>query len=88
MIETAAQEEELNENPFAFHEEALRWIEESKGEEGSAGIIDTHIRLLDDFCRTVASPAFLLKNRFGELKKKYPVKREGASEGRTAAAGI
>jgi len=88
LIETAVNENNSNDFPSAWHEGVLKWIEESKGEGGSAGVIDTHIRLIDDFCRTVATPAFLLRNRFAEMKKKYPIKQENASEARTEAAGM
>jgi hypothetical protein len=76
LIETAAQEDERRVFPFEWHEEVLEWIADSEGGGGSAGVITVHQRLIDDFIRTVATPAFSLKNRFDEMKKKYPVKPE------------
>lgn len=65
--------------PFAWHEEVLKWISDSKGGEGSAGVISTHLELLNDFIHTVAMPAIDLRYRFEEMRKKYPVRYESTS---------
>jgi hypothetical protein len=61
--------------PIGWHDEVLKWIADSKGGEGSAGVISTHLELIDDFFKTVVDPVFLLRHRFEEMKKKYSVNR-------------
>jgi hypothetical protein len=68
-----------------WHEEVLEWIDSSKGGGGSAGVIDTHLEAIDRFIGTVAKPAFLLRNRFEEMKKKYPIKHNATVEAAAAA---
>ena len=76
LIENAAIEYGINRRPLARYEETLKWIEDSKGGGGSAGVINYEIKSIDDFIHTVAVPAFDLKQRFEEMKRKYPVKPE------------
>lgn len=76
LIENAVIEHGITKQPLARYEETLKWIEDSKGGGGSAGVINYEIKSIDDFIHTVAVPAFDLKQRFEEMKRKYPVKPE------------
>ncbi|MFH1857325.1 MAG: hypothetical protein ABH845_00250 [Candidatus Omnitrophota bacterium] len=87
LIENAVIEYGIKKNPLARYEETLKWIEDSKGEGGSAGVINYEIKSIADFIHTVALPAFDLKQRFEEMKKKYPVKQESDPAAESAAAG-
>jgi hypothetical protein len=73
-------------NSLKRYEETLQWIENSKGQGGSAGVIDLDMQSLDRFIATVTQPAYLMKKRFAEMKKKYPIKHETASETVSAAS--
>jgi hypothetical protein len=86
QIRQTVTEKGYQEDPLSFHRKSLEWIEDSKGEGGSEGVIGIHLKKLDDFVKTVAAPAFELQERFKEMQKKYPVRRESAPAAVSAAA--
>ena len=86
FIETAVSEDKTIRFPFKFHEQTLKWIVDSNGEGGSAGVINTHLMMIDDFLKKTAHPAYQMRNRFEDLKKQFSVSQESTQKVGSAKA--